>query len=33
MKARVLVRPKRGIADPQGTAVGQALRTLGFTDV
>jgi phosphoribosylformylglycinamidine synthase PurS subunit len=33
MKARVLVTPKKGIADPQGTAVEQALHALGFTDV
>jgi len=33
MKARVLISPKKGIADPQGTAVEQALHTLGFTSV
>jgi phosphoribosylformylglycinamidine synthase len=33
MKARVLISPKKGIADPQGTAVEQALHTLGFADV
>jgi phosphoribosylformylglycinamidine synthase len=33
MKARVLITPKRGIADPQGTAIEQALHALGFTDV
>jgi phosphoribosylformylglycinamidine synthase PurS subunit len=26
----VLVRPKRGILDPQGEAVGSSLRQLGF---
>jgi phosphoribosylformylglycinamidine synthase len=30
MKARVLVRPKEGILDPQGEAVANALRHLGF---
>ncbi len=30
MKAIVLVRPKPGILDPQGEAVGSALRHLGF---
>ena len=30
MKAVVLVRPKEGILDPQGDAVRQSLRTLGF---
>ncbi len=30
MKATVLVRPKEGILDPQGTAVGESLRKLGF---
>ena len=31
MKARVLVRPKAGILDPQGQAVEASLRQLGFT--
>ena len=31
MKATVLVRPKEGILDPQGEAVGSSLRKLGFT--
>ena len=31
MKATVLVRPKEGILDPQGRAVGQSLRQLGFS--
>ena len=30
MKATVLVRPKPGILDPQGQAVGTSLRDLGF---
>jgi phosphoribosylformylglycinamidine synthase len=30
MKATVLVRPKTGILDPQGEAVGGSLRKLGF---
>ena len=30
MKATVLIRPKEGILDPQGEAVGEALRLLGF---
>ena len=30
MKATVLVRPKPGILDPQGLAVGASLRQLGF---
>ena len=30
MRATVLVRPKGGILDPQGEAVEQALRQLGF---
>jgi phosphoribosylformylglycinamidine synthase len=30
MKATVLVRPKPGILDPQGEAVGSSLRQLGF---
>ena len=30
MKATVLVRPKQGILDPQGEAVGNSLRQLGF---
>ena len=33
MKARVLVRPKAGILDPQGQAVERALPALGFTGV
>jgi phosphoribosylformylglycinamidine synthase subunit PurS len=30
VKATVLVRPKEGILDPQGHAVEQSLRKLGF---
>ena len=33
MKARVLIRPKAGILDPQGDAVQRALPALGFTGV
>jgi phosphoribosylformylglycinamidine synthase subunit PurS len=31
MRATVLVRPKEGILDPQGQAVEQSLRKLGFS--
>jgi phosphoribosylformylglycinamidine synthase len=30
LRATVLVRPKAGILDPQGQAVGDSLRDLGF---
>ncbi len=33
MRARVLVRPKAGILDPQGQAVQRALPALGFQGV
>ncbi|HEY7935463.1 MAG TPA: phosphoribosylformylglycinamidine synthase subunit PurS [Solirubrobacteraceae bacterium] len=33
MRARVLIRPKAGILDPQGVAVERALPALGFEDV
>jgi phosphoribosylformylglycinamidine synthase len=33
MRARVLIRPKAGILDPQGDAVQRALPALGFTGV
>ena len=33
VKARVLVRPKEGILDPQGAAVERALGALGFAGV
>ncbi|HWX95708.1 MAG TPA: phosphoribosylformylglycinamidine synthase subunit PurS [Solirubrobacteraceae bacterium] len=33
MRARVLIRPKAGILDPQGDAVERALPALGFVGV
>jgi phosphoribosylformylglycinamidine synthase len=33
VKARVLIRPKAGILDPQGVAVQRALPALGFDGV
>ena len=33
MKAKVLIRPKQGILDPQGKAVERALPALGFEGV
>jgi phosphoribosylformylglycinamidine synthase PurS subunit len=33
VRARVLIRPKAGILDPQGVAVERALPALGFTGV
>jgi phosphoribosylformylglycinamidine synthase len=33
MRARVLIRPKEGILDPQGIAVERALPALGFEGV
>ena len=33
MRARVLIRPKAGILDPQGQAVERALPALGYEDV
>jgi phosphoribosylformylglycinamidine synthase subunit PurS len=33
MRARVLVRPKRGILDPQGQAIERVLPALGFQGV
>jgi phosphoribosylformylglycinamidine synthase subunit PurS len=33
MRARVLIRPKVGILDPQGEAVQRALPALGFAGV
>jgi phosphoribosylformylglycinamidine synthase len=33
VKARVLIRPKQGILDPQGKAVERALPALGFDGV
>ena len=31
MRARVLIRPKKGILDPQGQTVERALPALGFS--
>ena len=33
MKARVFIRPKEGILDPQGQAVERALPALGFDGI
>ena len=33
MLARVLIRPKAGVVDPQGKAVERALPTLGFEGI
>jgi phosphoribosylformylglycinamidine synthase PurS subunit len=33
VRARVLIRPKQGILDPQGEAVQRALPALGFDGV
>ena len=33
MLAKVYVTPKRGVLDPQGKAVAQALHSLGFDEV
>ena len=33
MLAKVYVTPKRGVLDPQGKAVAQALHALGFDEV
>jgi phosphoribosylformylglycinamidine synthase subunit PurS len=33
VKAKILIRPKRGILDPQGKAIERALPTLGFEEV
>jgi phosphoribosylformylglycinamidine synthase len=32
-KVKVFVTLKRGVLDPQGSAVGRALRTLGYDEV
>ncbi len=32
-KVRVYVTLKRGVLDPQGSAVGRALRTMGYSEV
>jgi len=33
MKARVIVMPKKGVLDPQGKAIQNALHTLGYDAV
>jgi len=33
VKAKILIRPKRGILDPQGKAIERALPALGFEGV
>jgi phosphoribosylformylglycinamidine synthase len=33
MKAKVLIRPKQGILDPQGKAIERSLPALGFDGV
>ncbi len=33
MRARVFVTLRKAVLDPQGQAVGQALRTLGFSEL
>jgi len=33
VRARVLIRPKQGILDPQGVAIERALPALGFAGV
>ena len=33
MKAKILIRPKEGILDPQGKAIERALPALGFDGV
>jgi phosphoribosylformylglycinamidine synthase PurS subunit len=33
VKARVLIRPKQGLLDPQGQAIERALPALGFDSV
>jgi phosphoribosylformylglycinamidine synthase PurS subunit len=33
LRAKVLIRPKQGILDPQGEAVQRALPALGFSGV
>ena len=33
MRARILIRPKAGILDPQGIAVERALPALGFAGI
>ncbi|MEE2703907.1 MAG: phosphoribosylformylglycinamidine synthase subunit PurS [Myxococcota bacterium] len=33
MKVRILISPRPGILDPEGSAVAQALSELGYTEV
>jgi phosphoribosylformylglycinamidine synthase len=33
MKAKVYVTPKQGVLDPQGKAIHQAVKTIGYTAV
>ena len=33
MKARVHIMPKEGVLDPQGKAIGNALKGLGFAGI
>ena len=33
MQVKVFVTPKKGILDPQGRAIEQSLRSLGFSEV
>ena len=33
MKVKVLIRPKKGILDPQGEAITGALESLGFSGI
>jgi phosphoribosylformylglycinamidine synthase subunit PurS len=33
VRAKILIRPKRGILDPQGKAIERALPALGFEEV
>ena len=33
MKVRVLISPRPGVLDPEGSAVGQALSELGYREV
>ena len=33
MKAKIVVRPKKSVLDPQGKAVKHALETLGFKGI
>jgi phosphoribosylformylglycinamidine synthase len=33
MRVKILIRPKRGILDPQGKAIERALPALGFEEI